>query len=722
MESAIAKKSATARAAAALCALALALGAALAPGSAWAAEGTELTSDSFTGGTLSEGNYYLGEDIDLGEIENASDITVDSDVNLDLNGHTLTGTGSGSIVTVSSSGSLTLMDSSSEGDGAIDADSSGRSVYVSGGSFAMEGGSITGGSATNGGGVYVDSSGTFAMSGGSIKSNTASSYGGAVYLTGSGSSFTLTSGSISSNSAAYGAGVYLTGSGASFTMDGGTLSSNTASSNGGAVYLNSSAGFELESGALYSNKAANGGGVYMGSSTSMVMSGGTICVNTATTSGSGIDSSSSSIYLEIRGGTISGNTVSKDGGAIDTDCSSSTLVMSGGILSDNTASYGGGIIISGVTVTLSGGTISGNTATGSSAGGGLSSNVSGGTLYVTSDSVVITDNTATYYADDILAISSLKCYVTAIAGTWYTDDSDARYDDQEDPTVVDMLNLSTGTAYNLHSEVDGCTITYDANADDAVSSNFTQYVASTSTLADETVFYREGYRILSWNTKADGSGTSYATSGEAASIAEAGSDITLYAQWASNEYTISYDANVADGTSVSGLPDSQTVAYDAEAKLSSATPTRTGYTFKCWNTAADGSGTTYLAGATVKNLASGAEGDTTATLYAQWSANDQSVTYRDGVSGLAFTEYTVTAAYDSALPAFDADASTDEINDPEWDGFVFQGWSVTVDGVEVSEVPETVQGDVVLTATWKKAVPEFDAQTVPTTARRRSST
>ncbi len=95
-------------------------------------------------------------------------------------------------------------------------------------------------------------------------------------------------------------------------------------------------------------------------------------------------------------------------------------------------------------------------------------------------------------------------------------------------------------------------------------------------------------------------------------------DITLYAKWAPVNYTVKYDPNkpAAALSDVSGTTEDSTHTYD-EAKALSANGYRLeGYTFSSWNTVADGSGTGYAGGASVKNLAD-TEG-ATITLYAQW--------------------------------------------------------------------------------------------------------
>lgn len=78
-------------------------------------------------------------------------------------------------------------------------------------------------------------------------------------------------------------------------------------------------------------------------------------------------------------------------------------------------------------------------------------------------------------------------------------------------------------------------------------------------------------------------------------------------------YTVSYNSN---GTNVSNMPSNQTKTHGQTLKLSSTKPTCTGYTFNKWNTASNGNGTSYNAGANYTANAA-------ATLYAQWTANSQ---------------------------------------------------------------------------------------------------
>ena len=60
-----------------------------------------------------------------------------------------------------------------------------------------------------------------------------------------------------------------------------------------------------------------------------------------------------------------------------------------------------------------------------------------------------------------------------------------------------------------------------------------------------------GYHPGSWNTEADGTGTSHALSGEYKIDCH---HETLFMQWAPNDYTVTYDAVDATGLVMSASP------------------------------------------------------------------------------------------------------------------------------------------------------------------------
>ena len=109
--------------------------------------------------------------------------------------------------------------------------------------------------------------------------------------------------------------------------------------------------------------------------------------------------------------------------------------------------------------------------------------------------------------------------------------------------------------------------------------------------------------------------------------------MTLYAKWTANTYTVVYDANGG-----SGSMSNQSFTYDGQQNLSANTFTYPGKLFDGWNTAADGSGTSYSDGQSVKNLT--ATNGARVTLYAQWELDSN---YYPTGSGTANDPYVISS-------------------------------------------------------------------------------
>jgi uncharacterized repeat protein (TIGR02543 family) len=187
-----------------------------------------------------------------------------------------------------------------------------------------------------------------------------------------------------------------------------------------------------------------------------------------------------------------------------------------------------------------------------------------------------------------------------------------------------------------------------------------------------------GSTFGSWNTAADGSGTSYANGATYPFIAGQGQ--LLYAQWVSNAddtFTVTFEPN---GGSGSMAP--QTAS--ASAPLAANTFTRDGYTFTGWNTAADGSGTPYADGSVYPFTAS-------ATLFAQWRPADKLVIFRpNGGSG-------VISAQVGNVPTML------RVNPFNRRGYTFSGWNTQADGGGAQYANRAVypfDADVTLYAQW----------------------
>ena len=203
---------------------------------------------------------------------------------------------------------------------------------------------------------------------------------------------------------------------------------------------------------------------------------------------------------------------------------------------------------------------------------------------------------------------------------------------------------------------------------------------NTNITVSSTTPLRAGHTFNGWNSASDGSGSDYS----AGSILLVTTNGTLHAKWVINSYSISYDANGGSGapSTVSG------VQFATSISLSSATPTRSGYTFNGWNSVADGSGTAYAAGASLVMPANNIP------LFAQWTANVQTVTYdANGGSGAPV----------AASVATDATATV-SASVPTRSGYTFLRWNTAGNGsgTDYSSSATFTMGasNVVLHAQW----------------------
>ena len=123
---------------------------------------------------------------------------------------------------------------------------------------------------------------------------------------------------------------------------------------------------------------------------------------------------------------------------------------------------------------------------------------------------------------------------------------------------------------------------------------------------------RKGYSFKGWNTKKDGSGTTYKKS-EEITLSSSAPGITLYAMWAViNKFKLLYYTN--GGSDGPAALTKGTSGKSIKLTVSDKTPVRNGYDFTGWNTKADGSGATYHGGDTVLlKIATPYQ-----ILYAQW--------------------------------------------------------------------------------------------------------
>jgi len=242
-------------------------------------------------------------------------------------------------------------------------------------------------------------------------------------------------------------------------------------------------------------------------------------------------------------------------------------------------------------------------------------------------------------------------------------------------------NSSTGSYSLTYGAKTHYTVAYNANGGSGAPGSQTKYYGTNLTLSS-TKPTRNGYTFKGWATS---SGGAVAYNPGATYSANAG--VTLYAVWQANAtYTVTFDANGGTGepaaqsgysgttitlssTKPTKTSESKqvTITYEkvedeAEISKTSDTITRTTtYTFKQWNTKADGKGTAYNAGATLTLTGN-------ITLYAIWTSS---------TSGSA------------TLPTGTLDQ------------YALSGWSRSVDDINLVSSPYATDADVTLYAIWK---------------------
>ena len=149
-------------------------------------------------------------------------------------------------------------------------------------------------------------------------------------------------------------------------------------------------------------------------------------------------------------------------------------------------------------------------------------------------------------------------------------------------------------------------------------------------------------------------------------------------------WTVAYNGNGA----TSGSNASQTKIRDTNLTLSNCGFTRTGYTFTGWNTAADGSGTAYAAGATYT-------GNAAVTLYAQWQIITYTISY-DGNGNTGGSTASQTKNYGAT--------QTIRQNGFTRTNYVFVQWNTKADGTGSIYNPGdsySTNANLTLYAIWK---------------------
>ena len=187
-------------------------------------------------------------------------------------------------------------------------------------------------------------------------------------------------------------------------------------------------------------------------------------------------------------------------------------------------------------------------------------------------------------------------------------------------------------------------------------------------------------------------------------------DLTLYESWIANHYTLVFHANNGSEPESTSR---QSFVYTVPQTLTANAFTRTGYVFKQWTTAADGTGTVYTdKQEEVKDLTPDVDG--TFDLYAQWTPNTYTVHFDPN------RPQSLTGTGTMADQSFTYDAEQAlTVNTFTCQGRTFTGWSASstatdptytetgtaetgITGAKVKNLTFAVNGSVTLYAVWRQ--------------------
>ncbi len=258
---------------------------------------------------------------------------------------------------------------------------------------------------------------------------------------------------------------------------------------------------------------------------------------------------------------------------------------------------------------------------------------------------------------------------TRSSGTTFDVVTGSNFVKEIDPQYYESAWDESKTPHEHYWKLKSTTVTFDPNGGTgSMGPQEVQFITETELIAN--TFTRDGYTFISWNTQADGTGTSYDDQG----MITVTEPVTLYAQWDAGKRTVTFDSK--GGTKV----EKQIVNFEGTA-TKPADPTRTGYTFGGWYTDT---------GCTAEfDFATQITVDT--TLYAKWTANQYTVTLvLDGGVLPEGTSNSITVTYNETYAALPT---------PTRAGYTFDGWYNGDTRVQTTD-QVTLTDNATFTAHW----------------------
>ena len=217
--------------------------------------------------------------------------------------------------------------------------------------------------------------------------------------------------------------------------------------------------------------------------------------------------------------------------------------------------------------------------------------------------------------------------------------------------------VNTNTSLYAVWTADDQTLTFKANG--GVGDDVTQVAKTDSTtILTSNTFTRTGYSFVGWSTKSSENIADYS---DEESITWFNTDTTFYAIWTADDQTLTFKANggVGDDTT-------QVAKSDSSTELELNVFTKLGYTFAGWATSSSAITPDYTNGQTITWF------NANTTLYAVWTAADQTLTFK--ANGGVGEDTTQVAKSDSSTML--------DVNPFMKPGHTFVGWSLNPDATD----------------------------------------
>jgi len=248
-------------------------------------------------------------------------------------------------------------------------------------------------------------------------------------------------------------------------------------------------------------------------------------------------------------------------------------------------------------------------------------------------------------------------------------------------------------------------IRYNANTGTGtISDKYITYTQTGLISTDLTSITKTGYALSGWNTKADGTGETYYPGQEY--TMNSTEPVTLYAMWTARSYSVVYDKNAESAT---GNPIAFSHVFNENFEITDSVYTRAGYDFVGWNTKADGTGTTYHSGDSVKLATTGT------TFYAQWRAKKYTVSFAKGGTDIVGDQIAAlqNVEFDSKFTIPQAEYSRP--------GFSFVGWRIEGSGATLTagqQVDMIYANNITLYPVWEMSNLPFALNEVTNTGNK----